>query len=252
MIFDADTHMSPYRYASNSITAEESRDLLQAAGVDRALCWLMPQEVDDVSESNQYVYEKCKSISMFTPFGWANVMEGEDKAVADAIRCLEEYGFIGVKLNGAQNEYPIDSLPALHVCEEIAKRNGMIAFHIGADSPNFTSPHRAAVVANLFPETPILMAHMGGASPTSENVSRSVIDVAKICPNMILIGSAIKATDVKVAVEELGSERVMFGSDQPFGDVKKCLEDYRETFKGYDENAVANIMYRTAERVLTR
>lgn len=252
MIFDADTHMSPYRNVDISISAEESRDLLQAAGVERAVCWLMPQGVGDVSESNHYIYEKCKSIPMFVPFGWSNINEGEEKAIKDAIICLEEYDFIGVKLNGAQNEYPIDSLPALHVCEEIAKRNGIIAFHIGTDSPNFTNPYRAGTIANLFPETTIVMIHMGGASTTSENVSRHVINVAKSCPNMVLIGSAIKAVDVKRAIDELGCDRVMFGSDQPFGDVKDCIADYKKMLQEYDADAAEKVMYSNAARVFLK
>lgn len=249
LIFDADTHMSPYRNVDISISAEESRDRLEAAGVSKAVCWLMPQGVDDVSESNSYIYEKCRSIPMFVPFGWANIVEGENKAVKDAIRCLDEYNFKGVKLNGAQNEYPIDSLPALHVCEEIAKRKGIIAFHIGTDSPNFTNPYRAGVVANLFPETTIVMIHMGGASTDDHNVSEHVIKVAKTCPNMVLIGSAIKAKYAKIAIEELGNERVMFGSDLPFGDVNECIRDYDAEFGKYDEATVSNIMYNNAARV---
>ena len=249
MIFDADTHMSPYRKVDISISAEELRDHLQSVGIEKAVCWLMPQEVDDVSESNRYIYEKCKQIPMFVPFGWSNVREGIDKALSDAITCLDEYGFKGVKLNGAQNEYFIDSPEALRVCEQIAKRGKMIAFHIGTDYPNHTNPHRAAVVANEFPETPIVMIHMGGASTTEENVSRRVIDVAKSCPNMVLIGSAIKAKDVKVAIDELGSERVMFGSDMPFGDPAACIADYKQMLAEYDQTVVDNVLYKTAERV---
>lgn len=249
MIFDADTHMSPYKYTDNSVSAEQARDVLQRAGVDKAVCWLMPQMVDDVSESNRYIYDRCRSIPMYVPFGWANVREGEDKAVRDAVTCLEEYGFCGVKINGAQNEYPIDSLPALHVCEEIAKRNGIIAFHIGTDSPNFTNPYRAGLAANLFPETTIVMIHMGGASKTDHNVSRHVINVAKTCPNMVLIGSAIGAKDVKIAIDELGSDRVMFGSDFPYGNIDASLADYRQMLGGYDASAAENVMYNTARRV---
>lgn len=170
-----------------------------------------------MSESNRYVYEQSRLYPRFVPFGWANVMEGEEKAIADAKKCLEEFGFVGVKFNGAQNGYPIDSLSALRVCEQIAKRNGIIAFHIGFDEPNLTSPFRAAVVAREFPETPIVMVHMGGASKTRENASRAVIDVAKLCPNMMLVGSAIEAECVKTAIDELGPERVMFGNDAPSG-----------------------------------
>ena len=246
MIFDADTHMSPYRNFPDAISAPELNDRLAAAGVDKAVCWLLPQGVDDVSESNRYIYDNCKQMPRFVPFGWANVMEGEDKAVRDAITCLDEYGFRGVKINGAQNYYPIDSLAAMHVCEEIAKRKGVIAFHIGFDEPLMTSPFRAATVASAFPETPILMIHMGGASATEENASRTVIDVAKLCPNMYLIGSAIQAECVKTALDELGAHRVMFGSDVPFRDPLACIRDYDEMLQGADAQTRKQVMYQTA------
>jgi predicted TIM-barrel fold metal-dependent hydrolase len=44
------------------------------------------------------------------------------------------------------------------------------------------------VVVREFPETPIVMVHMGDASTTRENASRAVIDVAKLCPNMMAGG----------------------------------------------------------------
>lgn len=246
MIFDADTHMSPYKNFPEAPSAQELDAILENAHVDKAVCWLLPQGVDDVSESNRYIYQNCKNLPRFVPFGWANVMEGEEKAVRDAITCLDEYGFRGVKINGAQNYYPIDCLPAMHVCEEIAKRKGIIAFHIGYDEPLMTSPFRAATVANAFPETPVLMIHMGGASPCEKNNARTVIDVAKLCPNMLLIGSAIGTADVRTAIDELGPQRVMFGSDAPFNDPAKCIADYQEMLAGYPEDTRRQVLYQTA------
>ncbi len=246
MFFDADTHMSPYKNFPEAPSARELDERLAGAHVDKAVCWLLPQGVDDVSESNRYIYDECKTLPRFVPFGWANVMEGEDKAIRDAVTCLDEYGFCGVKINGAQNYYPIDCLGAMHVCEEIAKRNGIIAFHIGFDEPLMTSPFRAATVADAFPDTPIIMIHMGGASPCETNNARKVIDVAKLCPNMRLIGSAIGTKDVKMAIDELGAGRVMFGSDAPFYDPAKCIEAYEQMLEGYPPDVREQVFYKTA------
>ena len=165
MIFDADTHISPYNYLDFAITAEELNDRLDRNSVDKALSWLTPHGVDDVADSNRYIYEKAKVFNKILPFGWANVNESEKKAIQDVKVCLDDYGFAGVKLNGAYNGYPIDSIEAMNVCEQIAKRNKIIGFHIGMDDINFSSPYRAAVVAKAFPTTTILMIHMGGACP---------------------------------------------------------------------------------------
>ena len=249
MIFDCDTHMSPYVNHDRAIDAVGLNDMLQAAGIDRALTWLMPQGVDDVSDSNKYIYEQSKVFPIFYPFGWTNVREGVDKAIDDAKRCLLDYGFGGVKLNGAQNDYPIDSPDALKVCDVIAKNKGMIAFHIGADAPDNTGAFRAANVAAAFPETTILMVHMGGAGRPNPDRSAEVIEAAGKHSNMMLIGSEIPIEKIKIAIDTLGSERVMYGSDSPFSKTLDALSNYEILLKDYDDDVKESILYRNALRV---
>jgi hypothetical protein len=76
-----------------------------------------------------------------------------EKAVAAARRCVEEYGFYGVKLNGAQNSFYIDD-PALSipVIDEVARLGSRLAFHVGADAFEQTHPIPATVVA-AFPSS---------------------------------------------------------------------------------------------------
>lgn len=244
MIFDADTHMSPYKNFDKSIDAAQWSELIDEAGVDKALCWLLPQGVDDVSESNKYLYENSKKYVKMLPFGWANVREGLDKAIFDARQCVEEFGFVGVKLNGAQNAYNIDGPEAMKVAEEIAKLNGIIAFHIGADEPDFTNPKRAANVARAFPEMPVIMVHMGGAG--SPDCSDLVIEVAKENPNMTLVGSAINASKVGNAIKALGSTRVMFGSDIPFASLSQCISSYHKMLTAFDEKTAQDVLWNNA------
>jgi Predicted metal-dependent hydrolase of the TIM-barrel fold len=247
MIFDADTHLSPYRNFDKSIDAVKWAELMDKAGIDKALCWLLPQGVSNVSESNRYLYVNSKQYHKMLPFGWANVREGLDKAMFDACQCIEEYGFAGVKLNGAQNAYNIDGLEAMKVAEQIAKLKGIIAFHIGVDEPDFTNPRRAERVAKAFPEMPVLMVHMGGAG--SPDCSDLVIEVAKDNPNMILIGSAIDVSKVENAIRVLGPDRVMFGSDVPFADPGKCVHNYHNMLSNFDENTARDVLWNNAARL---
>lgn len=250
MIFDADTHMSPYKNFPEAPSAQELDERLASAGVDKAICWLLPQGVDNVSESNRYIFDSCRRLPRFVPFGWANIREGLEKALRDTVTCLDEYGFRGVKLNGSQNDYPIDCPEAMQVCEEIAGRGGVIAFHIGYDAPDMTSPFRAAVVAKAFPETTILMIHMGGSSPCDRNNAQSVIDVARLCPNMLLVGSSIGIGDVRMAIEAIGPDRVLFGSDVPFADPTSCIADYRSMLANMSVETQEKVMFGNAHRML--
>lgn len=216
MIIDADCHVSPTFEGGNSITIDELLRRMDQAGVDKALTWLQPPYKREVAEANRYIYQATREFpDRILGFGWADPNLGVDPAKEMARKCLEEYGFFGVKLNGAQNEYYIDDPDkALPVIETIARTGKILAFHVGADSYEHTHPFRVAKIAKMYPELTILCVHMGGAS--FHDFSNAVIEFARESPNMILIGSAIRSIPILKAIKTLGPERVCFGSDTPF------------------------------------
>ncbi|MFW6269336.1 MAG: amidohydrolase family protein, partial [Bacillota bacterium] len=146
MIIDADTHISPLE-GDKRISAEILLEKMEKAGVDKSITWLQPP--CNVAESNHYVYESVKNHpKRLLGFGWADPREGVDVARDNVKKCVYEYGFYGVKLNGAQNNYYIDDEElALPVIEEIAKTGKILAFHVGADAPERTNPKRVARIA---------------------------------------------------------------------------------------------------------
>lgn len=216
-IIDADCHISPSPESGNSIGREELLARMDRAGVAKALVWLQPPyRRDGIEASNRYVYESASlHPDRFLGFGWADPSLGVEHAVREARRCLSDYGFRGVKLNGAQNGFPIDDPErALPVIDAIAEAGGVLAFHIGADSYNNTHPWRLAKVSDRHPRLPILAVHMGGAS--FDDMSDLVIEAAASRPSITLIGSAVRSIPILKAVRKLGPDRVCFGSDTPF------------------------------------
>ena len=217
IIVDADCHISPTFENGNSLTIEELITRMDDANVQQAITWVQPPYLRNrIIEGNKYVYKATQTYpNRILGFGWADPRLGVDHAIELVKRCIEEYGFFGVKLNGAQNEFPIDDeIISLPVIEEIAKLGSRIAFHIGADSYNNTHPFRLAKIADRFPSTTILAIHMGGAS--FNDLSSAMIEVAEKYHNILLIGSAIRSVPIINAVERLGSTRICFGSDTPF------------------------------------
>ena len=214
MVIDGDTHISG---AASDFSLEANLEAMQKAGVDKALVWLSPHHYrgEELTEHNAYVYKAARGHpDRFLPIGWADPTVSVEHAKEMVRRSAEEWGFYGVKLNGAQNNYFIDDPElALPVAEEIAKAGKMIAFHIGPDAYERTHPCRAARVARLYPDTPILMVHMG---MTSNDMNRVVVEMAQECPNMVLIASATSDSLALKAIRTLGVSRVCFGSDRPF------------------------------------
>jgi uncharacterized protein len=216
MIIDGDVHISPRPTGGNSITIDELLRRMDRAGVDRALTWIQPPYWRLTQESNRYVYEAARNHpDRILGFGWADPNCGLQYAMDEAKRCIEEYGFYGVKLNGAQNEFYIDDpVKSLPIIEYVASARRLLAFHIGGDSPEHTHPFRMAKIAKSFPDTKMLMVHMGGAH--FHDLGNAAIEFTKECPNITIIGSTIRSQPLLKAIKTLGAHRVCFGSDAPF------------------------------------
>jgi predicted TIM-barrel fold metal-dependent hydrolase len=224
--------------------------MLDENGVDRALCWLKPPYARLIEEHNRAVHDAQRRFpDRVIGFGWANPRLGVDNALAAVRTCLEDYGFPGVKLNGAQDEYFIDDEEiALPVIEEVARAGAVLAFHCGADAYEHTHPFRIAKIAARFPDTPILLAHMGGVGVPS--LHEAAIEFAQQHPNMHFIGSAAESKAILAAIELLGPERVSFGSDTPFGLMHVELARYEALLRGLDEAARELVMGGSIARVL--
>lgn len=248
MIVDADVHLSPLR-EGNRITVEELLRRMDRAGVARALAWLQPAYFRDVEGGNRYIYECVRRFpERITGFGWVDPHFGLEKSLDELKRCSEEYGFVGVKLNGAQNEFPIDDEQVcLPVIEAILDAGRLLAFHIGADSFENTHPFRLAKVARRFPTAIILAVHMGGAAVP--DLSRAMLEFAQECPNIYLIGSAVSPPAVLRAIQQLGPERVLFGSDTPFQLMHVEVAKYRALLEDLPSESADLVMGGNALRL---
>ena len=213
LIIDADTHISP---TGGDFALAAHMERTERSGVDKTLTWLKPDyEGTGIEGHNEYVYQAMRKYpDQLLGFGWTDPTVGVEHAKDMVKRCVYGYGMHGVKMNGAQNDYYIDDPElALPVAAEIAKTGKALAFHIAPDAYEGVHPFRAAKVAKMFPEMPILMVHMGG---TDRGMNGAVIEMALECPNMVLVGSATTYKAVMQAIEALGADRVCFGSDGPF------------------------------------
>jgi hypothetical protein len=126
MIIDADTHISPTGEDAMAITYGGLLRRMDRAGTATSR-----------SDSGLWLGG--------SPPGW----EGSKD---DVRRCVYDYGFCGVKLNGAQNSYYIDDPKlSLPLVEEIAKTGRLLAFHVGTDAYEATHPFRVARWPRCFP-----------------------------------------------------------------------------------------------------
>jgi uncharacterized protein len=249
MIIDADCHISSYKFDPLAITASELIAQMDRAGVDRALIWLKPPYNKEIASENRAVYQAMRAYpDRLLGFGWTNPRLGSQDARDTIKQCFEEYGFYGIKFNGAQDEYVIDDPAVLPLIEAAATYGKPLAFHIGADFYENTHPARLGRIAARLPEIPILMVHMGGAGIPA--LDRSAVEVAAQHPNITLIGSAIGERAILRALDALGPDRICFGSDMPFGLMHVQLAMARALLRDHDVAAQAKVLGGNLARAL--
>ena len=133
---------------------------------------------------------------------------------AELDRCVQEYGFKGIKQWIAVNarDLRLDT-----VMEGAIHYDIPVFFHAWYKSVgwvyNESSPADIRDLALRFPEATIVMLHLNGGGV------RGVLDV-KDLPNVYVdtSGSQPDAGFVEFAVRYLGSERILYGSDMPIRD----------------------------------
>ncbi len=249
MIIDADCHISSHKWDGLAMTADELLGEMDRAGVDQALVWLKPPYDRDIRPENRAVAQAMRAHpDRLLGFGWANPRLGVEAAETEIRRGFEEYGFYGVKFNGAQDDYVIDAPEVLPLIEQAARYRKPIGFHIGADFYENTHPYRLAKIAARFPEVTFLMIHMGGAGKPS--LDRSAIEVALAHPNITLIGSEIGERPILNAIAALGPDRLCFGSDMPFNLMHVELAKYRALLRDHDAETQAKVLGGNLARVL--
>lgn len=216
MIIDGDVHISATNETPASLTAEEMISWLDKAGIDKALTWLQPPYDRNIDRANRYVYESfSKFPDRILPFGWTDPHLGLDAALEQIRKCVDDFGFLGVKLNGAQNDFYIDDDGLVSdVIDAIVETGKILAFHIGCDAFDKTHPYRLSKIAMKHPKARIIAVHMGGVG--FHDLTDSMIDVAKANANITLIGSAVRSQPILKAIKVIGPDRVCFGSDMPF------------------------------------
>ncbi|MEI7742758.1 MAG: amidohydrolase family protein [Chloroflexota bacterium] len=143
---------------------------------------------------------------------WANPrMPG---AADETRRLLDEAGskFRGVKLHPLLDGYHPDD-PSVHpIIELLIERDLPALIHCG--HPIFSLPWSIEELARRYPAAKLILGHMGHGNIIYIN---GAIDVAARNPNVYLETSGMPMhSKIREAVERLGPDRVLYGSDAPF------------------------------------
>lgn len=203
LIFDAHTHVGDFGPMFNvSLDRDGLATLISEHGYV-GCCVFHPD--------NEYVRTVVESIPEAYGLVWGNPrLPGY---VEEVERFLEHPKFLGLKLHPLIDGYhPND--PAVHPLMELLLERGGLPVLIHSGHPIFTLPWSIEELAVAYPGVKVIMGHMGHGNVVYINAS---IDIAARCPNVYLETSGMPMhTKIKEAVDRIGVERVLYGSDAPF------------------------------------
>jgi predicted TIM-barrel fold metal-dependent hydrolase len=161
----------------------------------------------------------------------------------EAERLLEHPKFLGIKLHPLIDGYhPNDA--SVHPLMELAGDRGLpVLIHSG--HPIFTLPWSIEELAVNFPAVKVVLAHMGHGNVVYINAS---IDIAERNPNVYLETSGMPMhTKIREAVERVGVERVMYGSDVPLH--HPAVEILKVRVSGLEPELVERVLGANARRL---
>src|SRR5690606_6411421 len=107
-------------YHGRPLLTEQLLSKMDQAGVDMSMCWQNPAVLEygsDQAKNADILAAANERISVLAeryperviPAGWTDPKAlGVERAIALARRCVEEFAMPVVKMNPAQNQYPID------------------------------------------------------------------------------------------------------------------------------------------------
>jgi predicted TIM-barrel fold metal-dependent hydrolase len=183
--------------------ADELVKLLDEAGIQAAMTLISGADAAD----NRTVWEAMKRHPTRI-FGMCLVNPRLGQAAVDEFRtAVKEWGFTGLKHSADSDD----------VVKAAADLGVPVTIHTGGESWNPQTKAfytKIADMAKSYPELPIIMEHMGYRYSVE-----FAIEVARQHPNVYLgttIPAAAEPIVVKKAVQEVGAEKVVFGSNAPF------------------------------------
>lgn len=210
MIIDGHVHLGIRPGAKQTI--EELISKMDKEEVDRSIVFNFVEVID-----NDYTAEAMRKYPDRI-IGFATINPWHKNAKEELTRCIDELGLKGLKMHPTLHGYSFSNHLLLDPLLEICTKFKIPVIGHGADDI-FSAPFEYEEMARTFPEVKFVIAHMGSIWATNQ-----AFMVAKRNENIFLGTTGAMMGDVKAAVEEVGAEKVVMGTDSPFQSVKLEIE----------------------------
>ncbi|MEW5736460.1 MAG: amidohydrolase family protein [Thermodesulfobacteriota bacterium] len=231
---------------SRTGTLENLRTSMDRLGITHSACMpIHPYVVfDDLAEA-------ANQDPGVIPFTTVDVAAGGDFAAQ--LKADKANGAKGLKLHGIIQKVALDD-PRTHKAVEAAGREGLaVLFHCGISNyykgkekdknvPEFGAVDYAVRLVREHPDVRFVVGHAGMYEV------EEVLEKLPAFENVFVDTSLQSVGNIRKLLRALGSDRVLYASDWPFGDAWASLACARKACKG-DEPLLRKVLYGNAARV---
>lgn len=209
MIIDSHAHVGDRLFFGLGLTVAEVLERAAETGIEKTIVSSWKALRYDMFEGNHEVAQWTKQfdgrlygyVAVSSPrFGW--------RARDEIHRGLEDHHMVGVKVYSGE-QFPLSDPYMLELLAHVAELGVPVLAH--------TSGKQAAEVARQIPSLKLIMSHTGTTLDPGRGDWHWAVKAAQQCPNIYLetSGSSPILGLIEAAVEAVGPERVLFGTDLP-------------------------------------
>jgi len=205
MICDSHCHLKHGDAEGTEYSPQAIVEMMDAAGIDKAVVFAMSTTTQRSVEMAERAVKEFPD--RLIPYVYA--LPSYERAVcAELENAISERGFRGIKIHLGEctvADYVID--PVM----ELAGRHGVPCL------VDFLGRYGAAEsLATRFPQTRLIVCHLGQYLSTNEQLMDRFIGLAERCGNVSLdISGVVMLHRIQDAVSRVGSQRVIWGTDGP-------------------------------------
>jgi len=219
LVIDSHCHLSFRASPDDPGNEAEVLDAADKLGIDQLCCSVLPRRpatVEGFQAANRIMAAAARRHPTRL-LGYCFVNPGWGRQALDEIRrCVEEFGFIGVKL---YNEYVCNEPVVFPVVELAIELRVPILEHAGhghrpiPTQPRISDGGHLADLAKRYPEAMLICAHIGGGGDWEWTI-KALRHAKSVC--LDTSGSVIDDGMLDMALAVLGADRLLFGCDMSF------------------------------------
>lgn len=232
-VIDAHAHLGEFPLFGENLDVAGLLMIMDEYDIERSVVSALPNAL-----TREAVREHPERVS-----GLVRVNPFDDEAVEIIEKAVGEWGFKGVKINPFFNNFLPDSKTVHPVMEAAGRLHVPVLIHCG--HPPWSLPWGFERLADRFPDVRIVMAHMGHGHIVYIN---GALDVAEDYDNIAVDTAGMTMhSKIKEAVERLGDDRVMYGSDMPLG--HPAWEIPKVKISGLSEEHLQRVLHDNAKEI---